>query len=167
MKKILLLLILGLLTFMACEDKKDEIEDKVDEISPLIGTWEVSNLGEYANANCSGALDYTGWVFVQAFGYKITIVIKEDGTGTMTMIFGEEEEEEALTWDDSKSQICIMGDCLSYKIDGDSFTIDQPVEAFCSDDDGDQTNHDSQSTCEAAGNAWEEATCSIMIFTKK
>ena len=167
MKKILLLLILGLLTFMACEDKKDEIEDKVDEISPLIGTWEVSNLGEYANANCSGALDYTGWVFVQAFGYKITIVIKEDGTGTMTMIFGDEKEEEALTWDDSKSQICIMGDCLSYKIDGDSFTIDQPVEAFCSDDDGDQTNHDSQSTCEAAGNAWEEATCSIMIFTKK
>jgi hypothetical protein len=167
MKKILLLLILGLLTFMACEDKKDEIEDKVDEISPLIGTWEVSNLGEYANANCSGALDYTGWVFVQAFGYKITIVIKEDGTGTMTMILGDEKEEEALTWDDSKSQICIMGDCLSYKIDGDSFTIDQPVEAFCSDDDGDQTNHDSQSTCEAAGNAWEEATCSIMIFTKK
>ena len=167
MKKILLLLILGLLTFMACEDKKDEIEDKVDEISPLIGTWEVSNLGEYANANCSGALDYTGWAFVQAFGVKITIVIKEDGTGTMTMIFGEEEEEEALTWDDSKSQICIMGDCLSYKIDGDSFTIDQPVEAFCSDDDGDQTNHDSQSTCEAAGNAWEEATCSIMTFTKK
>ena len=155
------ILLITLLAFMACEDKKDEI-------SPLIGTWEVSNLGEYANANCSGALDYTGWAFVQAFGVKITIVIKEDGTGTMTMIFGEEEEEEeALTWDDSKSQICIMGDCLSYKIDGDSFTIDQPVEAFCSDDDGDQTNHDSQSTCEAAGNAWEEATCSIMIFTKK
>jgi hypothetical protein len=52
MKKILLLLILGLLAFMACEDKKDEI-------STLIGTWEISNLGEYANANCSGALDYT------------------------------------------------------------------------------------------------------------
>ena len=153
------ILLITLLAFMACEDKKDEI-------SPLIGTWEVSKLGEYANANCSGALDYTGWAFVQAFGVKITIVIKEDGTGTMTMILGEEEEE-ALTWDDSKSQVCIMGDCLSYKIDGDSFTIDQPVEAFCSDYDGDQTNHDSQSTCEAAGNAWEEATCSIMTFTKK
>ena len=152
-------MLFSLLLAFSCEDKKDEI-------SPLIGTWEVSNLGEYENANCSGALDYTGWAFAQAFGFKITIVIKEDGTGTMTMIFGEEEEE-ALTWDDSKSQICIMGDCLSYKIDGDSFSIDQPVEAFCSDYDGDQTNHDSQSTCEAAGNAWEEATCSIMTFTKK
>ena len=139
----------------------------VDEISPLIGTWEVSNLGEYANANCSGALDYTGWAFVQAFGLKITIVIKENGTGTMTMTFGDEKEEAPLTWDASKSQICIMGDCLSYKIDGDSFTIDQPEEAFCSDYDGDETNHDSQSTCEAAGNAWEEATCSIMTFTKE
>ena len=161
MKKILLLLILGLLAFMACEDKKDEI-------SPLIGTWEISNLGEYANANCSGALDYTGWAFAQAFGFKITMVIMEDGTGTMTMIFGDEIEEEApLTWDDSKSQICIMGDCLSYKIDGDSFTIDEPEEAFCSDDNGEETNHDTQSTCETSGNTWNEASCSQMEFTKK
>jgi hypothetical protein len=160
MKKILLLLILGLLTFMACEDKKDEI-------SPLIGTWEVSNLGEYENANCSGALDYTDWGFVQAFGFKITIVIKEDGTGTMTMIGGDEKEEGPLTWDDSKSQICIMGDCLTYKLDGDSFTVDQPNEAICEDDDGDETNHDTQSTCEAAGNTWEGASCSQMEFTKK
>ena len=159
MKKILLL-ILGLMAFMACEDKKDEI-------SPLIGTWEVSNLGEYENANCSGALDYTSWVFVQAFGFKITIVIKEDGTGTMTVIAGDEKEEAPLTWDDSKSQICIMGDCLTYKLDGDSFTIDQPDEAICEDDDGDATNHDTQSTCEAAGNTWEEASCSQMEFTKK
>jgi hypothetical protein len=160
MKKILLLLILGLLAFMACEDKKDEI-------SPLIGTWEISNLGEYANANCSGALDDTSWAFAQLFGLKITIVIKEDGTGTMTMIFGDEIEEAPLTWDYSKSQICIMGDCLSYKIDGDSFTIDQPVEAFCSDDNSEETNHDTQSTCEASGNTWDEASCSQMEFTKK
>ena len=154
------ILLITLLAFMACEDKKDEI-------SPLIGTWEISNLGEYANANCSGALDYSGWAFVQAFGFKINIVIKEDGTGTMTVTIGNEKEEAPLTWDDSKSQICVMGDCLTYKLDGDSFTIDQSQEAYCEDDDGDETNHDSQSTCEADGNTWEEATCSIMTFTKK
>jgi len=109
------ILLITLLAFMACEDKKDEI-------SPLIGTWEISNLGEYANANCSGALDYSGWAFVQAFGFKINIVIKEDGTGTMTVTIGNEKEEAPLTWDDSKSQICVMGDCLTYKLDGDSFT---------------------------------------------
>ena len=154
------ILLITLLAFMACEDKKDEI-------SPLIGTWEISNLGEYANANCSGALDYSGWAFVQAFGFKINIVIKEDGTGTMTVTIGNEKEEAPLTWDDSKSQICVMGDCLTYKLDGDSFTIDQSQEAYCEDDDGDETNHDSQSTCEADGNTWEEATCSNMTFTKK
>jgi hypothetical protein len=160
MKKILLLLILGLLSFMACEDKKDEI-------SPLIGTWEISNLGEYTNANCSGALDDTSWAFAQLFGLKITMVIMEDGTGTMTMIFGDEIEEEApLTWDDSKSQICIMG-CLTYKLDGDSFTVDEPNEAICEDDDGNETNHDTQSTCETSGNTWNEASCSQMEFTKK
>jgi len=154
------ILLITLLAFMACEDKKDEI-------SPLIGTWEVSNLGEYENANCSGALDYTGWAFAQAFGFKVTIVIKEDGTGTMTMIAGDEKEEEPLTWDDSKSQICIMGDCLTYKLDGDSFTVDQPNEALCVDDNDEETSHTDQSSCETAGNNWEEASCTQMKFTKK
>lgn len=85
----------------------------------------------------------------------------------MTVIAGDEKEEAPLTWVDSKSQICIMGDCLTYKLDGDSFTIDQPDEAICEDDDGDETYHDTQSTCEAAGNTWEEASCSQMEFTKK
>ena len=157
------ILLITLLAFMACEDKKDEI-------SPLIGTWEVSNLGEYANANCSGALDYTGWAFVQAFGFKMNFVFKEDGTGIMTLSIGNEEEETPLIWDDSKSQICFSlndDDCLTYQLDGDSFTIDQPDEAICEDDDGNESNHDTQSTCEAAGNTWEEASCSQMEFTKK
>ena len=158
MKKMIMLF--SLLLAFSCEDKKDEI-------SPLIGTWEVSNLGEYENANCSGALDYTGWAFAQAFGFKVTIVIKEDGTGTMTMTFGDEKEEAPLTWDDSKSQICIMGDCLTYKLDGDSFTVDQPNEALCVDDNDEETSHTDQSSCETAGNNWEEASCTQMKFTKK
>ena len=158
MKKMIMLF--SLLLAFSCEDKKDEI-------SPLIGTWEVSNLGEYENANCSGALDYTGWAFAQAFGFKVTIVIKEDGTGTMTMIAGDEKEEEPLTWDDSKSQICIMGDCLTYKLDGDSFTVDQPNEALCVDDNDEETSHTDQSSCEAAGDTWEEAVCTQMEFTKE
>ena len=117
----------------------------------------MSNFREYANANCSGALGYSGWTFVQAFGSKINFVIKENGTETMTLSIGDEKEEAPLTWDDSRSQICIMGDdCLTYKLDGDTFTVDQPQEAFCEDDDDDETNHDTQSTCEAAGNTWNK-----------
>tara|TARA_B110000014_G_C19795205_1_gene413135 strand:+ start:126 stop:605 length:480 start_codon:yes stop_codon:yes gene_type:complete len=159
MKKIIVLFLL--LIAFSCEDKKDEI-------SSLIGTWEVSNLGEYENANCSGALDYTGWAFAQAFGFKVTIVIKEDGTGTMTMTFGDEKEETPLTWDESKSQICLMGvECLTYKVNDNKFTIDTQDEALCVDDNDEETSHTDQSSCEAAGNNWEEAVCTQMEFTKE
>ena len=159
MKKIIVLFLL--LIAFSCEDKKDEI-------SSLIGTWEVSNLGEYENANCSGALDYTGWAFAQAFGVKVTIVIKEDGTGTMTMTFGDEKEETPLTWDESKSQICLMGvECLTYKVNDNKFTIDTQDEALCVDDNDEETSHTDQSSCEAAGNNWEEAVCTQMEFTKE
>ena len=159
MKKIIVLFLL--LIAFSCEDKKDEI-------SSLIGTWEVSNLGEYENANCSGALDYTGWAFAQAFGFKVTIVIKEEGTGTMTMTFGDEKEETPLTWDESKSQICLMGvECLTYKVNDNKFTIDTQDEALCVDDNDEETSHTDQSSCEAAGNNWEEAVCTQMEFTKE
>ncbi len=145
---------------MACDDKNDES-------SPLVGTWELSNLGEYANSDCTGDIDYTAWGFIQAFGMMVTIVINEDGTGTFTLTFGSEKEEAALTWDDRKSQLCITGDCITYKLDGDSFTIDQPEEAYCEDDNFEETSHGTQTECETAGNTWNEASCSVMTFTKK
>ncbi|MEA1880794.1 MAG: hypothetical protein U9N31_00085 [Candidatus Marinimicrobia bacterium] len=155
------ILLIALLAFMACEDKKDDEGN-------LTGTWELSNLGQYANANCSGTLDYTGWALAQAFGLKGSMTFKSDGTGTFTITIGTENQEVPITWDESKTQICMMGvECMTYKLDGDKFTLEQAEDAFCEDDDGDETSHDTQSTCEAAGNTWEEASCSLMEFTKK
>ena len=153
-------LLMALFIFFACEDKDDDN-------SGMIGTWELTNMGEYANADCSGAVDDSGWALVQAFGMKITLELKSGGTGTYTMKMGPEEEGIPVTWDESKSQICMMGiECTTFKLSGDSFTLDTPDEAFCEDDDGDETNHSSQATCEAAGNIWHEASCSVMTFTK-
>jgi len=56
LKKIIILL--SLLAFFACEDNKDDD-------SSLIGTWDLSNMGEYANADCTGELDNTGWALVK------------------------------------------------------------------------------------------------------
>lgn len=157
------ILLTALLAFMACEDKKE------DNGGSLTGTWELSNSGEYANANCSGALDYTtGWAVAVAFGVKGEMTFKSDGTGTFTISFGTEKEEVPITWDENKTQICLMGvECLPYKLDGDKFTLDQAQDAYCENYDGEETSHESQSTCEAAGNSWEEASCSQMEFTKK
>lgn len=160
MKRIILLA--SLLAIWACEDK-----DGDSDSSGMAGTWELTNMGEYANADCTGDVDNSGWALVQAFGMKMTLELKSGGTGTYSVKVGTEEEEISVTWDESKSQICMMGvECLTYKLSGDSFTLDTPDDAYCEDDGGDETNHSSQSTCEAAGNTWHEASCSVMTFTK-
>ena len=158
MKRIFFMTVL--FTLFACEDKDDDN-------SGMIGTWELTNMGEYANANCSGAIDDSGWAFMQAFGMEMTLELKSGGTGTYTMKMGPEEEEIPVTWDESKSQICMLGiECFTYKLSGDSFTLDTPEEAYCEDEMGNETNDTSKSTCEAAGNMWYEASCSVMTFTK-
>ena len=156
LKKIIILL--SLLAFFACEDNKDDD-------SSLIGTWDLSNMGEYANGDCTGEVDNTGWALVQAFGMKVTMIIKSDGTGTYSATIGTETQDVSLTWDENK--ICMMGECINYKVSGDSFSLDQQTEAYCEDDYGDETNHSTKAACESAGNEWIEASCTQMTFTKK
>jgi len=156
LKKIIILL--SLLAFFACEDNKDDD-------SSLIGTWELSNMGEFANGDCTGEVDNTGWALVQAFGMKVTMIIKSGGTGTYSATIGTEIQDVSLTWDENK--ICMMGECINYKVSDDSFSLDQQTEAYCEDDYGDETNHSTKAACESASNEWIEASCTQMTFTKK
>ena len=156
MNKIIILL--SLLAFFACEDNKDDD-------SSLIGTWELSNMGEYANADCTGEVDNTMGALALAFGMKITMTIKSDGTGTYSITAGDVNQDVSLTWDENK--ICLMGECINYKVSSNSFSLDQLTEASCEDDYGDETNHSTKTACESAGNEWIEASCAQMTFTKK
>jgi len=156
MKKIIILT--SLLAFFSCEDNKDDDPN-------LTGTWELSNLGEYANADCTGDLDASGWALIQAFGMTVTMTMKADGKGTYSVKFGTDIESVPLTW--NEKEICIYGECSSYKLSGDSFSLDQQEEAYCEDDDGDETNHTTKAACESAGNEWFEASCTQMTFTKE
>ena len=157
LKKIIILL--SLLAFFACEDNKDDD-------SSLIGTWELSNMGEYANADCTGELDNTGWALAQAFGLTATMTMKAGGKGTyLITVGGTEMESLSFTWDEKT--ICMMGECSSYKLSGDSFDMSQSAEAYCEDDYGDETSHSTKAACESAGNGWFEASCTKMTFTKK
>ena len=161
MKKIIIIILTSLLAFFSCEDNKNDD-------SSLIGTWELSNLGEYANEDCTGEVDNTGWAWAQAFGMKVTMTIKSGGTGTYSATIGTETQDVPITWDENKTQICLMGiECLTYKLSGDSFSLDQRAEAYCEDDDGDETNHTTKAACESAGNEWFEASCTQMTFTKE
>ena len=152
------IILAALLTLFACEDNKDDN-------SSLIGTWELSNMGEFANGDCTGEVDNTGWALVQAFGMKVTMIIKSDGTGTYSASVGTEIADVSLRFDEYK--ICMMGECINYKVSGDSISFDQQAEAYCEDDYGDETNHSTKAACESASYEWIEASCTQMTFTKK
>ena len=161
MKKMIMLF--SLLLAFSCEDIDD-----AEGTNSLVGNWEMSNLGEYANADCSGTIDYSGWAMASAFGMKVTMEFTSDGTGTYSISALGETEDVPLTWDESKSQICLMGvECHTYKVNDNKFTIDTLDEALCVDDNDEETSHTDQSSCEAAGNNWEEAVCTQMEFTKE
>ena len=157
MKKIIILT--SLLAFFSCEDNKDDD-------SSLIGTWELSNLGEYANADCTGDLDASGWALIQAFGMTVTMTMEADGKGTYSVKYGTDIESVPLTW--NEKEICIYGECSSYKLSGDSFDMTQLEEAYCEDDYGDETSHSTKDACESSSSReWIEASCSKMTFTKE
>ena len=156
-------MLFSLLLAFSCEDIDD-----AEGTNSLVGNWEMSNLGEYANADCSGTIDYSGWAMASAFGMKVTMEFTSDGTGTYSVSALGETEDVPLTWDESKSQICLMGvECHTYKVNDNKFTIDTLDEALCVDDNDEETSHTDQSSCEAAGNNWEEAVCTQMEFTKE
>ena len=59
MKKALLLLF-PLVIFISCGDNDNEDE----EVSSFVGTWNLTFMGEYENADCTGDLDSSNWVLV-------------------------------------------------------------------------------------------------------
>ena len=161
MKKMIMLF--SLLLAFSCEDIDD-----AEGTNSLVGNWEMSNLGEYANADCSGTIDYSEWAVASAFKMLVTMELTSDGKGTYSVSALGETEDVPLTWDESKSQICLMGvECHTYKVNDNKFTIDTLDEALCVDDNDEETSHTDQSSCEAAGNNWEEAVCTQMEFTKE
>jgi hypothetical protein len=122
MKKMIMLFFL-LLAF-SCEDI-----DEAEGINSLVGTWEMTNLGGYANADCSGTFDNSDWVLASSLGWKVTMKFTSDGKATYTeLLFGNTQEITA-TWDESKSQICQIPlqkgvECFTYKLNDNKFTID-------------------------------------------
>jgi hypothetical protein len=157
--------IISLIALMSCEDQND---DGTDDGS-LVGTWELSNMGDYANADCSGDIDDTGWSLASAFGLKATMEFASNGKGIYTLSFMGESQEVAMTWNSNSSQICMYEtQCFNYKINGSNkFILDTLSDANCEDDNGNETNHNDQSSCESAGNMWNPPSCQMQEYTKK
>ena len=162
MKKTIMLF--SLLLAFSCEDK-DEAE--AEELNPLIGTWEMSNAGDYANADCSGTIDDSKWDLIVSF-MGLRLEFTSGGNGTYTVAAMGAIQEIPMTWDESKSQICFMGmECATYKLIDNKLIVNEQQDAYCEGNNGEDTSGGDQSSCEAAGNSWYEKTCEMKEFTKK
>ena len=165
MKKALLLLI-PLMIFISCEDEKED-----EDVSAFVGTWDLTFMGEYENADCTGDLDSTNWDFVQAFGMSVTMTLNDDGTAEMTVSILGETETGNTTWSESSdgTSLTINGESqnVSMASDGNSFSVTAINPAYCEDSYGEETSSTDATSCQAAGNYWIEASCSYMEYTKQ
>ena len=165
MKKALLLLF-PLMIFISCGDKEDK------EISSFVGTWDLTFMGEYENADCTGGLDSTNWDFVQAFGMSVTMTLNDDGTAEMTTTVMGETETETGTWSENSdgTSLTINGESqnVSMASDGNSFSATAMDDAYCEDSyTYEETSSTDSTSCQAAGNYWIDASCLYMEYTKQ
>ncbi len=161
MKKLLLILPLIILFFLGCEE-----DPTIDEI--FTGTWKVSNMGLYANDDCSGALDYTEFGMMQSYGFTMTFVFHDDGTIDMTMAGMGETDTESGVWTATEDELCIDGDCIDYTLsDGDkTLEFEDLIEASCEDENYVEYDLD-QMECEDSGYYWSDPACIAMTLTKQ
>ena len=151
---------------ISCEEEKD---NESSSNSNLIGKWNMSNMGEYENANCSGKIDYSGFALMQAFGVTQVMEFKSNGTMTLSMSVSGENVvlSVSATWTEGKNQFCAEGECIDFTVNGDILTYNGKSEAYCEDSDGNETDQTSESACMSAGNDWYEASCTLTEYTKQ
>jgi hypothetical protein len=153
--------------FISCGDKEDE------EVSAFLGTWNLTFMGEYENADCTGDIDSSGWALVQAFGVEASITFDEDGTFEVSFSVLGDTETETGTWSESSDGSLIMDGAdeeasVSLSVDGNTFSVTAPSDAYCEDADGEELpEYTDQSSCEVAGNDWYEASCTLSEYTKQ
>ena len=95
---------------------------------------------------------------------------REQAVGTSGLSGMGEESTIPVTWNESKSEICLGGiECVEYRFNDNKFSFDDKQEGYCEDDDsGDELSQYDESNCEnASDRTWYDPACSINIFTKQ
>ena len=168
MKKYLIILF-PLIFFLGCAD--DSEDDDSSSNSSFDGTWQVTFLGDYENADCSGSVDSTGWAFASLFGFVQTLEIEEDSYTMSITMMGETEQ---MTGDfyDEDGMPCILDECLpiTWETNGQVWSSDMISDAYCEDFDGEELpDYTDETSCEDAdsGNLWYDESCTITVWTKQ
>lgn len=160
--KVLTLLACCLVLF-ACEEDADDSTLSED----VLGGWSITNMGQYANADCSGDMDYTAWALAVAFGMSMEYTFNADGTVDVSTTILGMTETESLTWEVDGDQLCIEGECETVDLSEDELTFVTSAEAYCEDADGEEIDGVEMTACETAGNDWIEAACYEITISRQ
>ena len=166
MKKYLLMF-LPLMFFIGCADDSDD--DDSSSSSSFDGTWQVTFMGEYQNADCSGSVDSTGWVFASAFGLIQTLEIDGDSF-TMSMTMMGETEQTTGAFSEVDGNPCLDGECISlnWETNGQVWSMDMISDAYCEDYyEVELPEYTEQASCEDSGNYWWDSSCLMTQWTKQ
>ena len=168
MKKFILLL--SLFALFSCEDENGN-GDKDADGSQMVGLWKMTDAGEYENDNCTGQIDNTGFVLLEAFGIVATMELNSGGTGAYKYVGMGEESTIPVTWNESKSEICLgftIEECVQFKLKDNKFTFDDLAPGVCEDSDGTILSQYDESNCEnSSSREWNPANCAFFEFTKQ
>ena len=164
MKKTLCLIV-PLIFFIGCETEENE-----PEVDPFVGTWGLTFMGEYDNADCTGGLDSLGWAFMSAFGVTMTLTLEENGTASLAAGLAGDTETSTGTYENG--QLCILDECfpLNWMTEGTSFYFNlEDEEEYCADFDEEEQydEYTDASSCEGAGYYWYGASCAKYEFEKQ
>ena len=131
-----LIFLTTLMFFIGCADDND---DEANISSEFDGTWNVTFMGDYANADCSGELDSEGWNMAAAFGFNQSLEIDGD-TYTMTISMMGESETTSGDFSVIEGDPCLDGQCISINwiTSGSVWSMDAESDAYCDDFDGNE-----------------------------
>ncbi len=133
----------------------------------ILGAWSITNMGQYALADCSGDLDYTFWAVATTIGFEMDYTFNSDGTADIrTTAFGLTDTS-IVSWEIAGDQLCIEGECAAAELDGDTFTIVASEAAYCENDMGEVVDGLTMSACEAADYEWTAGVCYELTATKQ
>jgi len=159
--------LIPIIFFVGCANEDDDASTSGD----FDGTWNVTFMGDYANADCSGDVDTTGWALSAAFGISQVLEIDGDSyTMTVSMV-GQVMESLSGTFSENEGSPCLDGECISINwiTPGSVWSMDIESDAYCEDSNLEETSDTTQQSCEANGDGydWYPESCTQSVYTKE
>ena len=163
-------MLLPLLFFVGCEeDNSDGYIGSNNSGGSFDGTWELTFMGDYENADCSGSVDLIEWGFISEVLIQV-LTVSGDAYTMVETITGVLDTTYSGAFTEENGNPCLDGKCLvsTWIVDGQKLSINEILDAKCNDEeDVILPEYTDQTSCEDAGQIWDEPICTLSTWEKQ